>query len=119
MWQNGDIPRELWRKILFLISKGNMATRGIGMLVSLWKAVEEIINTHLSESVRLHGVLYGFHAGRGMETAILELKIVQELARVYQYPLLLVLLDLQKAYATVDHGSLLNTLEGNGARPFM
>ena len=32
MWLNGDIPRELGWTILALIPKGNMDTRGIGLL---------------------------------------------------------------------------------------
>ena len=43
---------------------------------------------------------------------ILELKLVQELASVDQDPLFLEFIDLQKAYSTVYHGSLLKTLEG-------
>ena len=41
---------------------------------------------------------------------ILELKLTQYLARVDQDPLFLVLIDLQKAYETVDRGFLLKTL---------
>ena len=41
----------------------------------------------------------------------------QELASVDQYPLFLVLLDLRKAYSTLDIGGLLTILEGYGASP--
>ena len=43
-----------------------------------------------------------FCAGKGAGTAILELKLAQELASVDQDPLLLVLLDLRKAYDNLD-----------------
>ena len=79
----------------------------------------EITNTRLRASVRLHEVLHGFHAGRWMGTAILELKLAQELASVDQDPLFLVFLDLKRSYDTVDCGRLLTTLEGYGAVPCM
>ena len=49
--------------------------------------------------------------------AIMELKIDQELARIDQDHLLLVLLETRKTYDTVDRDRLLNTLEGYGAGP--
>ena len=51
--------------------------------------------------------------------AILELNMDQELGSVYQDPLLLFLLDLQKAHNTVDRGLLLTNLEGYGTGPYM
>ena len=42
----------------------------------------------------------------------MDLNLAQELARLYNYPLFLVLLDLQKAYDTVDTECLIQTLEG-------
>ena len=94
MWQHGDIMRELGWTILFLIHKGNMGTREIGLLELMWKVVEAIINTHLSLSVRLHDFLNGFRSGRGMGTEILEMNMAQELASVDQDSLFLVFLDL-------------------------
>ena len=44
----------------------------------------------------------GFRYRRGMWAAIMELNITQELANIYQDPLFLLLLDLRKAYETVD-----------------
>ena len=42
----------------------------------------------------------------------MDLKLAQELARVYHYPIFLVLLDLQKSYDTVYTECLIQTLEG-------
>ena len=42
----------------------------------------------------------------------MELKLAQELASVNQDPILLVSLDLGKAYDNLDRGRLLQTLEG-------
>ena len=72
--------------------------------------MEAIIETRLRESVCLHDVLHGLRTGRGIGTAILELKTTQDLDRMYQYPLILVFLNMRKAYDTVDRGQLLTTL---------
>ena len=80
--------------ILVRIPKGNTDTRGIELLESLWKLLEANIDAHLRESVLLHNILHSFQSGRGTGTAILEPNLDQELTRVDQDPLLLVLLDL-------------------------
>ena len=67
----------------------NTDTRGVGLLKLMWKVVEE---TRASSC--LHNVLHVFYAGRGTGTVILEIKLPQYLAIMYQYPLLLVFLDL-------------------------
>ena len=48
---------------------------------------------------------------------IIDLKLAQELTSVDHYPLFLVLLELRKAYDTVDRDHLIQTLEGYGAVP--
>ena len=45
-----------------------------------------------------------------MGTAIMELKLVQELASVNHDPIFLVFLDLQKAYDNLNRGRLIQTL---------
>ena len=52
-----------------------------------------------------------------MGTARMELKLAQELASLDQYPLLLVFLDLSKAYDNLDQGRPLQTLAGYVAGP--
>ena len=81
--------------------------------------MEAIIDTHINRAMMFHGVLHVFRAKRGTGTAIMELKIAQELASVYQDLILLVFLGLRKAYDNLDHGRLLKTLEGYGAGPKM
>ena len=63
MWHPGDIPMEMGWTILVLIPKGNTDTRGIELLDSLWKLVEENIDAHLRESVLLHNILHGLRHG--------------------------------------------------------
>ena len=119
MWRTGEIPQDLGWKILVLVTKGTTDTRGIGLLEALWKVVEALIGTRFRAILQMHKVLYGFRAGRGTRTAIMELKLDQELSRIYQDPLFLVFLELRKAYNTVDQDRLLITLEGYGAWPRM
>ena len=77
--------------------------------------VEAIIDTRLRESISFHKVLHGFSVGKGTVAAILDPKLSQELASIYQNPLFLVFLDLRKFYDTVYRVRLLTTLEGYDA----
>ena len=74
--------------------------------------VEAIIDTHMRANTRFHDIFHGIRMGRGIGTAILELKVAKNIARFDKYPLLLVFLDLQKSYDTVDLGHHLTTLDG-------
>ena len=71
------MPTKLGWMIFFLTPKVNTYTRGVVLLETLWKLVEEIIDNHMRASISFHGVPHGFHTGRGMGTAILELKLAQ------------------------------------------
>ena len=108
---------ELSWTILFLITKGNAENRWIGIIEVMWKVVEAIIDTRIKTVVTFHNVLHGFSAIRGTWTAITDINMVQELASIYQYQLLLVLLDLWNAYDILYHIQLLSTLEGYGSGP--
>ena len=55
----------------------------------------------------------------GTGTEILELKLVHELTSMKHDPMLLLLLNLYKAYNTIGCGRLLTTLEGYGVGPSM
>ena len=105
--------------ILVLILKGTTYKRGIGLLETLWKVVKILIDNRLRASLHMHDVLHGFRAERGTRTAIMELKLAQELVSIDQDPLLLVFLDLMKAYDTMDRDLLLVTLEGYGSGSWM
>ena len=58
--------------------------------------MEAIINTCPQANIHFQNALNRFHAGRGTGMATMELKIYQELARVDQDPLFIVLLELRR-----------------------
>ena len=96
---------------MVLIPKGITNTRGIGLLETLWKVVEALIDTRLRASLQFHYVLHGFRAGIGMGTAIIKLKLSPELSSVYHEPLFLVFLQLRKAYNNVYRDRLIQTFK--------
>ena len=98
IWYHRAIPEDLGWTILILIPKVNTDNLWIGLLGVIWKLMEAIIDTHINNSVTFHDVLHGFRVGMLMGTAIMELNLAQELVSVDQDPLLLVFLDILKAY---------------------
>ena len=102
---------------MFLIPKCTKYNRGIGLLEILWKVVVALIDTRICVSLQFHEVLYGFRAGRGTGTAIMELNLSQDLARLDHDILFLVFLDLRKAHDTVDRKRLIQILKRYGTGP--
>ena len=74
MWFMGDIPQDLGWTFFVLIPKGTTDAHGIGLLDTLWKVVEAIIDTRLHASLQFHEILHGFRARRGTRTYIMEMK---------------------------------------------
>ena len=72
--------------------------------------MEAVINTCINKAVVFYDVIHRFPAGRGTGTAIMDIKISQELASVDHDPIFLMFLDLQKAYENLDPSNLLHTL---------
>ena len=81
--------------------------------------VEALIDTRLRDSLQFHDVLHKLRSGRGTGMAIMELKLIQELASVDHGPHFMEFLDLEKAYNTVDKDHLIQTLEGYRVGPHM
>ena len=94
MWRTGGISQKLVWTVLVLFPKGTTDTRGIGLLETLWKLEEAIINTFLCAILQMHNVPHGFRTGRETGMAIMELNIAQELTSIDHDPLLLVFLYL-------------------------
>ena len=120
IWDTGDIPTEMQWTILALLPKdGGRAYRGIGLVEHLQKVLDIICDTRIKSAVVFHDVLHGFRARRGTGTAIIEIKLAMELARIEQAPLHINYLDLTKAHDTVDRERALDMFEECGMGPKM
>ena len=64
---------------MVLIPKGGGDYCGIGFVEVAWKAVAVIINCCFTASITYHDSLHGLRVGRGMGTATLEVKMLQQL----------------------------------------
>jgi hypothetical protein len=84
-----------------LLPKGGEDYRGIGLLDPMWKVVEKIMVAQMS-CLELHDCLHGGLPHQDMGTAIMEVKLYQQLAWVDQAPLYQIYLDLKKAYEALD-----------------
>ena len=83
MWRMREIPQELEWTIVVLLPKGNTNTQELGLIDTLWKVVEALIDSRLCPSLQLHDVLHGLMDGRGKWTAKMELKLTKEIASRY------------------------------------
>ena len=61
----------------------------------IYKDVTIILKQNLTAAITFHGVLHGFQAGRGMGTATIETKLLQNLTAMREALLFKVFLDLQ------------------------
>ena len=66
MWEFSIILTDLSLNILVLFTKGNVETRGIGLIEVLWKVVTSIIDTQIKMVVVFQDILHGIHTIRGM-----------------------------------------------------
>ena len=104
VWETGEIPQQMLWTTIVLIPKGNSGDfRGIGLLDSIWKVIERVLDQRLSE-IPLHESLHGFRAQRGCGTGIMEAKLTQQLAYLERAPLYGIFVDLHKAYDAMDRG---------------
>ena len=114
---SGDLPKALTLSTLVVILKPGGGVRGIGLLESLWKLIEKIIESRLSTGIQFHDALHGFRKKRGCGTAILECQLEQERALHQGETLFQVFLDLTKAYDTLDRKRTLKILAQYGVGP--
>ena len=69
-----------------------------------------ILNCRFTSSIAFHDVIHGFRSGRGMGTAYLEVKLLQQLAAMMEEVLYMIFLDLHKAYDALDRDRCLDIL---------
>jgi hypothetical protein len=111
-----DIPSTFFVGILVLLPKGDGDYRGIALLEIIYKLISSIVNRRLAKSLtaKLHDGIHGFRSRRGTGTAIIETKLLMQLAQRTNKPLHMIFLDLKKAYDTLDRDRTMKILEGYG-----
>ena len=114
---DGELPKALCLSILFTIPKPCGGVQGIGLLESIWKLIERIIDRRLSHGIHFHDALHGFRKKRGCRTTILECRLEQERTLYQGRTLFQVFLDLTKAYDMLDRERMLLLLEQYGVGP--
>ena len=62
----------------------------------------------------LHDVLHSFRQGRGAGTAIIEVKLEQQLAGIFNETSFQVFIDIRKAYNSLDQGTCMEILRDYG-----
>jgi len=117
MWSTGQLPTELTWSIQVLLPKPKGGTRGLGLLEVAWKLTEAIVDTRVKEVIEFHDCLHGFRSGRGTDTAVVEAKLIQQLAAIAGEALFECFIDLCQAFDSVDHEASLTILEDRGAGP--
>lgn len=113
-WDSETLPQELSHPILVVIPKPLGGQRGIGLLETSWNVISRIINARLTETIPLHEDLHGFRNSRGTGTTLCEGKWLHEIAAHKGIPILQVLIDLTKAYDTLDKGRTIDLLAEYG-----
>ena len=116
VWDMGKIPIQLGWVVTVLTLKGGGDYRGIGLPKPIWKIIEQVMVKRL-EVIALHNSLHGCCNGQGTGTAVIEVRLVQQLAHIEQTPFYGVFIDLKKAFDAMDRGRCLLILEGHGMGP--
>jgi len=90
------IPSAFFTGILVLLPKPDGDFRGIALLEVLYKLISSIINQRLVKAMttKFHDGIHGFRSGRGTGTAIMEVKLMMQLAQQVNKPLHMVFIDL-------------------------
>ena len=103
----------MWQTVV-LIPKGKKEYRGIGLVEVTWKVVAAILHRRLTTAITYHDVLHDFREGCGTGNAILEAKLLQQLAAMREEFLYVIFMDLTKAYYALDRSMSLKMLKGYG-----
>jgi len=99
-WEHSELPQELCCCVQVMIPKPDGGSRGIGLLETVLKVLERIINSRVTAKVKFHDCLHGFRVARGTDTAQIESKLFQQLAGTDQETLFKACSDWAKAFAT-------------------
>jgi exonuclease III len=119
VYSTGEIPEAMAYAVCVLLPKADGGVRGLGLLEVIWKVLASILCERMNATIEWHDCIHGFRAERGCGTAIVEVKLFQQLAALAQIPVFAIFLDLRKAYDSVDRERTLELLDGYGVGPNM
>ena len=119
-FQEGFLEEACTRKTVVMNTNEDiMYFRGIVMVDVIWKATTGIINRRLNTAIQYHDKLHGFQIGSRTVTTNLKDKLLQHLTTMREEVLHTILLELKKAYATLDWDKCLYILIGYVMGPRM
>ena len=82
----------------------------VGLVKVTWKVCAGVVNFWLDRGVVLHDALHGFREVQGTCKTTLEANLAQQLSGIAHKPLFQVLLDIRKAYESLDRGQCLEVM---------
>lgn len=116
-WNDKTIPRELeLANVVTLYKKGAVEDpanyRPISLLQSLYNLLASLIQVRLANGIdaKLSDLQYGFRKGKSTSNALFIARRLQDIAESSKEPLILMLLDWEKAFDKVYHDELLGAL---------
>ena len=71
----------------------------------------------MTAAIKYHNILHGFRTGRGTRTAIFKAKMLHHLKFMREVVLHTILLDIQKAYASLEQDPCFGILTRYGVGP--
>lgn len=117
--QQKKIPKIILKSQIWLIPKGTYSgdisnTRPINLIEALRKLFSSILAHRIHAAIKRHNILkgwnFGFMAGRSTADAVKILQLVIEDSKVHHKPLVVMFLDIRKAYDSVHPMSIMSSL---------
>lgn len=113
------IPKGILKSQIWLIPKGAYTgdisnTRPINLIEALRKLFSSVMSNRINIAIQKYNFLkgwnFGFMAGRSTADAVKILQLVTEDAKVHHKPIVVMFLDIKKAYDSVHPLSIMNSL---------
>ena len=120
-WNNEDIPEDMLKaRIVLIYKQGDTNKYGnyipISLLNSMYKLFAAVIQKRLASKLDRHlqKTQYGFRANRSTSDALYNIRRIMEYGEKTTNPLMLVLLDWEKAFDKVDRAGMMEALTRMG-----
>lgn len=115
-FQDGYIPSEFSKGLFVLIhNPGYQGFWGVALLETVYKIISTIIYSRLMASKQFHKKIHGFCTKRVTGVAIMNVKLMMQIAKRNLDPLFAIPLDIKKAYNTLDRDWTMKVFKDYGA----